>query len=113
LATTRRILGAYDILPAVAGRSEGKVHSSQVYRALARLIEARLVARVESVSGYLLRHERPTLILVCKCCGSALQVYAEALHRMLGETAEREHFVVRRTIIEALGRCAACAARQA
>jgi Fur family zinc uptake transcriptional regulator len=110
LAATPKPLGAYDIVPAVARPGAGRVHPSQVYRALARLIGARVVVRVDSLSAYLPRREEAPLILICTGCGAAMQVDGATMHRALCETAKRKRFVVGRSIVEALGRCATCAA---
>jgi Fur family zinc uptake transcriptional regulator len=110
LAAAPRTLGAYDLLAAVTRPGEGRVFPNQIYRALRRLVGVRLVARVESLSRYVPQREAQPLLLVCTRCGAVFQPGGTALHRALCKTAEREGFVVGRTIVEALGRCAGCAA---
>jgi Fur family zinc uptake transcriptional regulator len=110
LAAAVKPMGAYDIIPAVARLGEMSIYPNQVYRALGRLIGAGLVERVEISSAYLLRRGYRGVILVCTVCGAALQADAGPLHDALREAAERRRFNVERTIIEASGCCAACAA---
>ncbi len=103
-------LGAYDILPIVAGLEARRMHACQVYRALDCLIGAGLVERVESLAGYVLRGQEPSLVLICTGCGAFMRTDGKALHRALRETAERCGLACDRTIIETLGRCANCCA---
>jgi Fur family zinc uptake transcriptional regulator len=105
-------LGAYDILPVVARLEARRMHASQIYRALDSLIGGGLVERVESLAGYMLRREEPSLVLICTGCGAVLRTDGTALHRMLREAAERAGFAGDRTVIETLGRCPLCAAAE-
>jgi len=109
LAAAPKPLGTYELLPALA-RLEGRaVYPHQIYRALDRLIGVDLVERVECVSGHMLRGEQPGIILVCTLCGIGFQAQGADLHEALRDLAREHGFTPGRTIVEALGRCAACA----
>jgi Fur family zinc uptake transcriptional regulator len=113
LAAAPKPLGAYGILSEVSRLGERRVYPIRIYHALDRLTGAGLVQRVETLAGYMLRPEEPTLVLICIGCGAVAQTDGRALHRSLREAAERKGFAVGRIISETLGLCAACAAAEA
>ncbi|WP_246797340.1 Fur family transcriptional regulator [Burkholderia perseverans] len=115
-------LGAYALLERLRGDGFGA--PAQVYRALAALIEAGCVRRLETLNAYAPRpvpdesveagvagaHDAPAVVTICDGCGRIDEYVDAPLLRRLGGLAAAHAFSPSRTSIEIHGRCGACAA---
>lgn len=84
-----------------------------IYRALEFLVRLGLAHRIESLNAFIACDigscDRSTVFLICEQCGAAVEVDAGHALVDLREAAGRAGFALKRTVIEAAGRCAACA----
>lgn len=113
-------LSAYAILDALRG--EGLRAPMQVYRALDRLVAARLVHRLETLNAYIAcchagqgkagghRHEGAVVFAICANCGDVAEWSDPALDARLTERADARAFALDRAIVELSGLCERCAA---
>lgn len=112
-------LGAYALLERLRGDGFGA--PAQVYRALAALIEAGCVRRLETLNAYAPRpvadesgeagtHDAPAVVTICDGCGRIDEYVDAPLLRHLGGLAAAHAFSPSRTSIEIHGRCGACVA---
>ena len=83
-----------------------------IYRALEFLVRLGLAHRIESLNAFIACDmgacDRSTVFLICEQCGAAVEVDAGHALVDLREAAGRAGFALKRTVIEAAGRCAAC-----
>lgn len=109
---TGRALGAYGLLERL--RPAGVRGPPTVYRALARLSEAGLVHRVESLNAYVAcshpSHATPPVIAVCEACGAVEELECAGLGRSVAGVAARARFALAVAVIELKGRCRVCRA---
>lgn len=104
---------AYDLLEELKlGHAGAKPPT--IYRTLEFLVRLGLVHRIESLNAFIACDlgacERSTVFLICEGCGGAVEVDAGHALVDLREAAGRAGFALRRTVIEAAGRCGKCAA---
>lgn len=101
---------AYDLLPLIGADKQAKPPT--VYRALDFLVRMGLAHRIESLNAFVAcgvgACERSTIFLICEKCGAAEEFDAGHALVDLSDAAKRDGFVIRRTMIEASGICAAC-----
>lgn len=111
-------VGAYDILSEMQrdaekdGKPGAKVAPPTVYRALDFLMEQGLVHKVESQNAYI-GCSRPEGnhdcgFLICRECGSALEIEDDTLSALLGSLASRHGFEAQRSTVEIEGLCPSC-----
>lgn len=83
-----------------------------IYRALEFLVRLGLAHRIESLNAFIACDmgscDRSTVFLICEQCGAAVEVDAGHALVDLREAAGRAGFALKRTVIEAAGRCSAC-----
>ncbi|WP_414449933.1 Fur family transcriptional regulator [Burkholderia sp. 22PA0099] len=113
-------LGAYALLDRL--REAGFNAPAQVYRALARLVEAGEVSRLETLNAYLprtaVRGDAVSVFTICERCSrigeyadASLGEYADAsLGERLAHLTGRHDFVPSHAAIEIRGRCVDCTA---
>lgn len=110
-----RPLTAYQLIDAL--RDEGMTAPPTVYRALARLTEAGLAHRIESVNAYVAcaaDHAHAgggtgsIVFTICEACGRAREVVDPRLGADLSRCAEACDFIVNHATLELRGRCRAC-----
>lgn len=106
-------LGAYEICDALVADGES-VLPPTVYRALDFLERNGLVHRIASLNAYIGcnqvgRHANGRY-LICSDCGSVAELPADELLDRFALEAGRLDFEPRAVRLEAVGRCAACAA---
>ena len=110
LRQTQRPLSAYALLDML--RQEGFAAPIQVYRALERLIEHRLVHRLESLNAYVScsrsHNEDMTAFAICDNCGHIDELVDTTLSKSLQRLAKTRSFSPACSTIEIHGRCAAC-----
>lgn len=108
---SRKPLGAYAILDVL--RAEGRNGAPPtVYRALEFLLEQGLIHRLASLNAYIgctHPHERhSSQFLICKHCGTVGELISTRLESDIAAAAQAQGFTAEATIVEVLGRCAAC-----
>jgi len=85
-----------------------------IYRALEFLVRLGLAHRIESLNAFIACDlgacDRSTVFLICDQCSAAVEVDAGHALVDLRDAASRAKFTLKRTIIEASGRCGACGA---
>ena len=109
---SHRPLGAYAVveqLPAILGRP---IRPPSVYRSLDFLLEIGLIHRLPSHNAFIgcpfPGSEHSDVFMICRSCGSAAEVSAEALNQSLVDTANRAGFQLESQNIELSGLCASC-----
>ncbi len=117
-------LGAYALLDRLKTTRAGAAPPT-VYRALDFLLEQGLIHKVERLNAFIgcveaqdhahvhdgaASHGHPHQFLICRGCGTTVEIADAAVEAALRQAAARLGFAVERATIEAEGRCAACAA---
>ncbi len=104
---------AYDILERLRREGRGAAPPT-VYRALAFLLEAGLVHRIESLNAYVGCGGPGTphigQFLICRRCSTVAEIDAPAIARALVADARRLGFRADRQTVEIKGLCADCRA---
>ena len=104
-------LGAYEILDVV--RDQGFRAPLQVYRALQKLIELRLVHRIESRNAFVAcdhePHSEAVCFLICDGCEKAIELPIHDLEDGLRERAREAGFGISGICVEMKGTCRSCA----
>ena len=105
-------LSAYEILEALRG--DGVTAATTVYRALAKLLEAGDVHRIESLNAWTAccepHHSETPVFEICDGCGSVTEHVASNLARSIAALSTDSGFAADRSIIEIHGRCSDCGA---
>ena len=109
---SHRPIGAYAILERL--KADGRSAAPPtVYRALEFLMGAGLVHRIESLNAFVgCAHpgeSHATQFLICKSCGTALELDEPAVGAALSHAADKRGFKVETRVVELSGACAACA----
>lgn len=109
-------LSAYSILDEL--RDEGFRAPLQVYRALEKLLEMRLVHRLESQNAFVackhtssdgVDHNHDTVaFMICETCGTVAEIADESLQLQLQGLAGSEKFVLDQSVVELRGKCHDC-----
>ena len=103
-------VGAYDLLDKL--REHGLKAPLQIYRALDRLIELRMVHRLESLNAWTTccdaNHVSAPVFVICDDCGNVEEHIYAGLNSSLENISKRSGFVPERPIIEIHGRCGDC-----
>jgi len=109
---SHRPVGAYDILDRLA--ADGKqAKPPTVYRALNFLLEQGLVHRLESLNAYIgcgasRADGHAAQFLICRTCGTAVELDDPTLRTALDRAAQDSGFTVDRRVVELSGICAGC-----
>jgi Fur family zinc uptake transcriptional regulator len=106
-------VSAYRLMALLSNRLGRRVDPPTVYRALAFLVSAGLVARLETRSAYVAR-DRPgqaqlSVLLVCDRCESTIEYEDPEVLRQLKGDAAALGFRLGTPIIECSGTCERCA----
>ena len=103
-------VGAYDLLDKL--REHGIKAPLQIYRALERLIELRLVHRLESLNAWTTccdaDHVSAAVFVICDDCGNVEEHIDAGLSSSMENIAKKSGFVPKRPIFEIHGRCRGC-----
>lgn len=108
-------LGAYAVLERLRAAG-GRIAPPTVYRALAALVEAGRVHRIESANAYVACRDgsgacgrtSPPVFSICEDCGSVEEHDAPSLMRDLIAGVARRGFKAVQPVIEVRGRCGTC-----
>ena len=104
-------LSAYNVLDELKA-SHPKIAPPTVYNALAALISAGRVHRVESLKAYIacqFRSGNHTSVLsICRECGIVEEHLAPHLHKTLSGFVAESGFAPQRHVVEVHGVCSAC-----
>ena len=87
------------------------VPTSQVYRALKRLIDEGAACKVLVAGGYVPIGRKPVILLWCRKCGTVEAVSGAETFRLLEARADAAGLTAARSLVEVPGICAACAGR--
>jgi len=109
LSAAERPLSTYEIRDRLLVRGE-RVSIPLVYRAVARLMEAQRIRRVELLNSYMMASGKEGAIAVCRQCSAAIPVDIGALGQGIAAIAQSGDFEVEEVIVEVRGRCARCRA---
>ncbi len=107
-------LTAYELLDSV--RPSGIRSPTQVYRALERLAERRLVHRVESMNAFIAckhahdndQHPNAVAFAICDKCGSVTEIDLSTVNHKLGDVAAKSGFRTDHSFVELRGKCRNC-----
>lgn len=103
---------AYAILDAL--REKGFRAPLQVYRALEKLTELKLVHRLESMSAFVAcqhgtcKHSGAAVFAICDSCGTVSEFAAADVSKNLATHLKESGFVLNKTTIELRGECRQC-----
>jgi Fur family zinc uptake transcriptional regulator len=114
LADSTTPLKAYELLWRLQANRGRRAPPTTIYRALATLIEAGLVHRIESLGAFIVCAMPDTshdpIFLLCEQCGSALETNVGSIAQSVTEHVEGVGFQVRRLNCIVRGRCSICRA---
>ena len=101
---------AYDLLHQLSAQAKPPT----IYRALDFLVRLGLAHRIESLNAFVScgvgACARSTMFLICEKCGAAEEFDAGHALVDLSDSAKKDDFSIRRTMIEASGVCSSCQA---
>lgn len=114
LAHAPGVLGAYDIIDALARSGGRRLAPISIYRALDFLLEAGLAHRLASRNAFVAcphRHGADDVVafLICDRCGKVQEATSDVVGEALEQVASRLGFRARGQVIEMAGLCAGCA----
>lgn len=105
-------LSAYAILDSL--RDRGFRAPLQVYRALDKLVELRIVHRLESLNAFVAcRHpdcdtHETIAFAICESCGKVSEITDDTLEKKLTKLSQDIDFKSKKAIVELRGFCASC-----
>jgi Fur family transcriptional regulator, zinc uptake regulator len=112
-------VGAYALLDRLKANRPGAAPPT-VYRALDFLLEHGLIHKVERLNAYIgcsdaghghaHQHDHPHQFLICRRCGTTLEIADAAVTHAIEAAAARAGFAVAEATVEVEGVCARCAA---
>ena len=105
-------MSAYQLLDADGVRESGVKAPLTVYRALAKLVEAGHVHRIETLNAFVScdhgPHAEPAAFMICDVCKRTIEVGTAALMKTISDEARRQDFLIDKVHVEIAGRCAEC-----
>ncbi len=119
LLDAERPLGAYALMERLRAATRRAVAPPTVYRALGFLVEQGLVHRIERLDAFAVcsavargggAHAHAHQFLICRGCGTALELRDASVARALSRAAARSGFAAAHAVVEVEGLCARCAA---
>lgn len=115
LCVSDRPLSAYELLDRMRGVVKNPAPPT-VYRALDFLLEHGLVHKLESLHAYVgcahPDHPHASQFLICDDCGEVAEVEDSSVAKSLKAAGKAIGFRAKRPVVEVLGTCAECAAKQ-
>lgn len=102
---------AYDLLDEIKPE-HAAAKPPTVYRALDFLVRLGLAHRIESQNAFVACDvgacARSTIFLICEKCGGSVEIDSGHALADVSEAAQKSGFVLKRTVLEAVGLCADC-----
>jgi Fur family zinc uptake transcriptional regulator len=104
-------LGAYHLLSMLTQEGHNSAPPT-IYRALDFLLEQQLVHRIASLNAYTgcvspeMKHHG--YFLICRECGTALELEADAISRCIRQSALTQQFLIESETVEVSGLCPSC-----
>lgn len=115
LCASDKPLSAYELLERMRGVVRNPVPPT-VYRALDFLLEQGLVHKLESLHAYVgcahPDHPHASQFLICDYCGEVAEVEDPSVAESLRAAGQAIGFRTKRPVVELLGICAECVAKQ-
>jgi Fur family transcriptional regulator, zinc uptake regulator len=113
LIEKRKVMGAYDLIEALAEKGQKRLAPISVYRALDFLLEAGLAHKIESRNAFVAcphrhRPDETVMFLICDQCAQVEEASSEALSDQLAKLATQRQFRPRSQIVEMHGICNRC-----
>ncbi|MNF74788.1 Zinc uptake regulation protein [compost metagenome] len=109
---SHRPLGAYDILGVLSAEDGRRAAPPTVYRALDFLLEHGLIHRLASLNAFIGCNHPGQVhqghFLICRQCGTAIEVEQPAIGAAIVAAASEVGFVVEGQMVEVVGLCAQC-----
>jgi Fur family transcriptional regulator, zinc uptake regulator len=119
LLDAERPLGAYGLLGRLEAATRRTVAPPTVYRALDFLVGQGLAHRIERLNAFAAcsavaqgRGAHAHQFLICRGCGTTLELHDASVVRALSRAAARSGFTVGHAVVEVEGVCARCATAQ-
>ncbi len=114
LCVSEKPLSAYDLLDRMRGMVKNPAPPT-VYRALDFLLEQGLVHKLESLHAYVgcthPDHPHASQFLICDDCGEVAEVEDPSVANSLKAAGKAVGFRTKRPVVELLGTCAQCIAK--
>jgi Fur family zinc uptake transcriptional regulator len=111
LLETGKPMKAYDLIARFGGDGQA-AKPPTVYRALEFLSRQGLAHRIESLNAYVAcglgDRSHAAAFLICDCCGTTEEIEPFAPERVQSAASDRG-YVIEAVVVEAHGRCGACA----
>ncbi|MBD24539.1 MAG: Fur family transcriptional regulator [Candidatus Marinimicrobia bacterium] len=108
---SHRPIGAYDIL-AKLNQDGGRTAPIIIYRALEFLMDNGLVHRLASLNAFIgcshPEHDHAAGFLICKECGSTVEIESKKLNDALASSVAARGFAVDTQVVELRGLCPHC-----
>jgi Fur family zinc uptake transcriptional regulator len=105
-------ISAYQLMRRLSSRLDRRVDPPTVYRSLDFLMNAGLIARLESRSAFVLRHHpdqaHPSVLMLCDHCDSTVELEDPKLVKLIEADAAALGFRLGGPIIECSGTCQRC-----
>lgn len=115
LCVSDKPLSAYEILDRMRGDVKNPAPPT-VYRALDFLLEQGLVHKLESLHAFVgcahPDHPHASQFLICDDCGDVAEVEDPSVAKSLKAAGKAIGFRSKRPVVEVLGTCAQCSAKQ-
>lgn len=115
LCASDKPLSAYELLERMRGVAKNPAPPT-VYRALDFLLEQGLVHKLESLHAYVgcahPDHSHASQFLICDDCGEVAEVEDPSVANSLKAAGKAIGFHTKRPVVELLGICAQCLAKQ-
>ncbi len=115
LCVSDKPLSAYELLERMRGVVKNPAPPT-VYRALDFLLEQGLVHKLESLHAYVgcahPDHPHVSEFLICDDCGEVAEIEDPSVYKSLKAAGEAIGFRTKRPVVELLGTCAQCIAKQ-
>jgi Fur family zinc uptake transcriptional regulator len=112
-------IGAYALLDRLKAARPGAAPPT-VYRALDFLLEQGLIHKVERLNAFIgcveagreqgQEHGHPHQFLICRRCGTTVEISDQAIARAIAEAAREAGFTAAAATVEIEGVCSRCAA---
>ncbi|MGE5268680.1 MAG: Fur family transcriptional regulator [Thiohalocapsa sp.] len=110
LLQANRPITAYELLDQL--RAERSATAAAIYRSLDFLVAHGLVHRLESRKAFVAcaypNHPHVSQFLICRRCGSTVEIEDERIASVVGELSHRLGFEVEAEMLEVSGSCSKC-----